>query len=156
MQATDRGAEPQLRPALATWSLAISLGLSFCISKNRGWPQLNNNDALTPSTSCWSINAALSKNSALSSPKCGFPPKLSHCNNEFLLSEYTNVVYLILKALSWGPGQVAQLVGASSPTPKGCGFDPWPGHIWEATDGCFLHVDDSLSLPAKINKHILR
>ena len=28
-----------------------------------------------------------------------------------------------------GPGPVAQLVGASSRTPKGCRFDPGSGHI---------------------------
>ena len=30
-----------------------------------------------------------------------------------------------------GPGQVARLVGALSCTVKGCGFNPWLGHIWE-------------------------
>ena len=30
-------------------------------------------------------------------------------------------------------GQVAQLVGVSSHTPKCCGFDPWSGYIQEAT-----------------------
>ena len=28
------------------------------------------------------------------------------------------------------PDQVAQLVGALSRTPIGCGFDPWSRHIW--------------------------
>ena len=45
------------------------------------------------------------------------------------------------------PGQVPQLAGVLSWTPKGCRFDPWSGHVWKATDWCF-----SLS---KINKHIL-
>ena len=33
------------------------------------------------------------------------------------------------KNLSFCPGQVAQLVGTSSHTPKGCRFDSWSGHI---------------------------
>ena len=61
------------------------------------------------------------------------------------------------------PGQVAQLVGASSCTAKGlcsipsqgtylhCGFDPQLGHVQEATDGCF----SLSSLPSKINKYNL-
>ena len=31
-------------------------------------------------------------------------------------------------------GQVAQVVGASFSTPKGCRFDPWSGRVWEAAD----------------------
>ena len=55
---------------------------------------------------------------------------------------------MTLKAMSC-PGQVAQLVEASSHTPKGCGFhppsghiprlqvDPRLGHVQEATDQRF-------------------
>ena len=55
----------------------------------------------------------------------------------------------LLKKVYMHPGWVAQLVGASSCTPAccwfnssqgaylGCRFDPWSGHIWEATDQCF-------------------
>ena len=34
------------------------------------------------------------------------------------------------------PGRVAQLVGASACAPKGHGFDPWSGHVWETANGC--------------------
>ena len=59
---------------------------------------------------------------------------------EYLNSRYSNC-----------PGQVAQFVGASSHTPKGCGFNSQPGHIpklevqspvWAHTEGnqsMFLH-----------------
>ena len=39
-------------------------------------------------------------------------------------------------------------VGLEYHTPKGCGFDPWLGCVWEATD-CFsvpLPLPSSLSL----------
>lgn len=35
------------------------------------------------------------------------------------------------------PGQVPQLVGISSHAPKGCGFNPQSGDLWEATERCF-------------------
>ena len=34
----------------------------------------------------------------------------------------------------------------SQGTYLGCGFHPWLGHIWEATDRCFLHRCLSVSL----------
>ena len=64
-------------------------------------------------------------------------------------------------------GQVTQLFGPLSHTPKGCGVDPWSGHIlrlWVQsplgvyTGGnkfMFSHISLSLSL-SKINKYILR
>ena len=71
---------------------------------------------------------------------------------------------------------VANLVGVSSyvhqkalglissqDTYLGCQFDPWSGHIGEATNGWFSHINVSLSFPPpplllflKINKYILR
>ena len=58
-------------------------------------------------------------------------------------------------------GWVAQLVGASSHTPKGCGFnswsgylgcalDPWSGHIQEATYWCFSLISVFLFLSLSI------
>ena len=45
-------------------------------------------------------------------------------------------------------GQLAQLVGALSHTPKGCVFDPQLGCVQEATDGSmFLSFSLSFSLP---------
>ena len=66
-----------------------------------------------------------------------------------------------------GPGRVALLVGASTRTPKGCGFNSWSrymprvwvrsllGQIQEATDWwMFLsHIDVSFSV-SEINIHI--
>ena len=54
-------------------------------------------------------------------------------------------------------GWVAQLVRALSCTPKGCRFSPRSGHLLEATDPCFSHIDVSLSLllSPKINKHVI-
>ena len=46
---------------------------------------------------------------------------------------------------------MAQLVGASSCAPKGCGFDPQSGDVQEATDQCFSHIDISLSQIKKKN-----
>ena len=70
------------------------------------------------------------------------------------------------------PGRGAQVVGASSPTPNDCGFDPQSGHlpglqvqslvgtIWKATDRCFSLTSMSLFLSSSsisnINEHILR
>ena len=53
------------------------------------------------------------------------------------------------------PGWVAQLVGAWSRMPKGCGFDPWTGHVREAIGWCFFlsHIDISFSLKS-INKSL--
>ena len=67
-----------------------------------------------------------------------------------------HAVFLI-KDLAPCPGQVAQLVRASSYTPKGYGFNPQPGRIyrlwiwsmiWAHTGGnqFFPHIDVSLSL----------
>ena len=39
------------------------------------------------------------------------------------------LIHWLLKSMSISTGQVAQLVGALSHTPKGCRFDPWSGHI---------------------------
>ena len=56
------------------------------------------------------------------------------------------------------PGQVAQLVGASSQTPKGCSsipsqgtclgcrWDPWLEHVQEANDQCFSFTSMFVSL----------
>ena len=61
----------------------------------------------------------------------------------------TSVPMRMYKTFLHCPGQVAQLVGASSPAQKGWGFDPQSGHIprlqvqslvrcvREATDQCF-------------------
>ena len=70
-----------------------------------------------------------------------------------------------LKSSKRSPVQVAQLVGASSRTPKGCGFDSQSGHIPRlqvqspvtvSTAGCrsmFLsHIHVSLSLPSSFSK----
>ena len=62
-----------------------------------------------------------------------------------------------------GAGRVAQLIGASSYTSKGCSFNPWSGHIpglWVWSPMLLSHTDVSLSLSSpsslsKINKHIL-
>ena len=56
-----------------------------------------------------------------------------------LISNDTFEYYSSLKnkAKHWGPGQVAQLVGASSCIPKCHVFDPWSGRIQESTDLCF-------------------
>lgn len=43
------------------------------------------------------------------------------------------------------PVQVVQSVGASSRTPKGCGFDPWPGYVREAASRCFSPPSSSFS-----------
>ena len=60
------------------------------------------------------------------------------------------------------PGWVAQLVGTSSCTPKGCRFDflsghilgcrldPWSGHMWEAANWCFSHQGFFLSVPLSV------
>ena len=48
---------------------------------------------------------------------------------------------------------MAQLVGAPSCTPTGCGFDPRAGRVQEATNWCFSHQCFSL-FQKKINKHI--
>ena len=48
------------------------------------------------------------------------------------------------------PGRAAQILGTSSCTPKGCGFDPWSGHVWEATDVSLLHQCFSLPLPISL------
>ena len=68
----------------------------------------------------------------------------------------------------WGPGRIAKWVGAPSPTPKSCGFDPCLRCVWEATNWCFfshwcfsLFLSHSLSLSlflslSKINKHVLK
>ena len=75
---------------------------------------------------------------------------------------------------SSSPGQVAQLVGASSCTPKGCGFKSWSGHIArlrvqspvgactrgnQLTFLSHIYVSLSLSLPStvsRISEHTLR
>ena len=44
---------------------------------------------------------------------------------------------------------VAQWVGASSPTPKGCRFNPWSGRIQEAASPCFSLTLMFLSLSLK-------
>ena len=36
-----------------------------------------------------------------------------------------------------GPWLVSQLGGMPSCAPKGCGFDPWLGHMWETPYWCF-------------------
>ena len=46
------------------------------------------------------------------------------------------IVLLIKNQTPPWPG--GSVVGASSLTPKGCGFDPRSGHEWEATERCFL------------------
>ena len=48
------------------------------------------------------------------------------------------------------PGRVVQLQGALSHTPKGCGFSPVLGCVWEATDGCFPLTWMFLSLSLKL------
>ena len=53
-----------------------------------------------------------------------------------MLFSLTNL--LIIEITAFFPGWVAQLVGASSPTPKGCRFDPCG--VREATNGCFSHT----------------
>ena len=61
--------------------------------------------------------------------------------------------------------QEAQLVGSSSRTPKGCGIDPWSGHIPKLWVRSLVRVPTegnwsmflSFSLPlSQINKYILR
>ena len=47
------------------------------------------------------------------------------------------------------PGGVAQLVGPSSHTPKGCRFDSWSGHGQEATGRCFSLT--SMFLPLSLS-----
>ena len=44
------------------------------------------------------------------------------------------------------PGRVAQLVGESSCTPKGCRFDSQSGHLREATGQFLSHIGDSICL----------
>ena len=45
------------------------------------------------------------------------------------------------------------------PTPRGCGFDIWSGHVQEATDRCFSlpppQLPSLLSSLSKISKHVL-
>ena len=73
----------------------------------------------------------------------------------------------VLKGNVHCPGQVAQLVGAPSRTPKvetflpiqgtylGCGFNSHLGHVWEATDRCLsLSLSLSLSPPCPSLKSI--
>ena len=63
-------------------------------------------------------------------------------------------IFYFKKILSGFPGQVAQLVGASSHAPKGYRFNPQSQHIREATNQCFA---PSLPLSLdQINKHVLR
>ena len=50
-----------------------------------------------------------------------------------------------------GPGQVAQCVGASSHTPKGCRFDSQSGHLQEATDECFFLTSMFLSTSSSLH-----
>ena len=63
------------------------------------------------------------------------------CSEALSLFSYCAFVFLIL-ALCWygtgiiysngkidSPGWATQLIGASSPTPKGCRFDSWSGNI---------------------------
>ena len=66
------------------------------------------------------------------------------CPNGDIRWKKADFTRLFLKSKK-SPGQVAQLFGALSHTPKGCGFDSWSGHklgcrfdprsgcIWEAT-----------------------
>ena len=57
----------------------------------------------------------------------------------------------------YSPGQMAQLFGVLSYTPKCCGFNPQLGHMQEATNQCFsINVSLSLSpfLSQKINRNI--
>lgn len=42
---------------------------------------------------------------------------------------------------------MAQLAGALSCRPKGCGLNPWSGHVRETTDQCLSRSDAILSLP---------
>lgn len=49
---------------------------------------------------------------------------------------------------------VTQLVGASSCTPKGGGFDPWLGHVQEKTDWCFTLIFLSLSPPLSLTSYL--
>lgn len=49
------------------------------------------------------------------------------------------------------PWQVAQLGGASSPLPKGCGFDSQLGRLCEAADQCF-----SLPFPLALKDQFLK
>ena len=57
-----------------------------------------------------------------------------------------------IKKQRHSPGQMAQLLGASSHTPKGWGFDPWLGRLLEATDGCFSFTLTFLSLPTPLSQ----
>ena len=52
---------------------------------------------------------------------------------------------------------LAQLVGASSHMPKGCGFDPLLGCLWEATNWSFslcLSLSPSISLSPRLYKFL--
>ena len=71
------------------------------------------------------------------------------CILEFLLPLNCSLIFFGCLKITLNIGQVAQLVGVSSHTPKGCGFKSQSGHIsrllgdlWsrfiqEATDWCF-------------------
>ena len=77
------------------------------------------------------------------------------------------LISIIWKSLQ-DPGHVAQSVGVSSHTPKGCrfdsrsghilgcGLDPWLGHLWEATNQCFSHTSMFLSLSFSLSKSNLK
>ena len=47
-------------------------------------------------------------------------------------------------------GWVAQLVGASSRTPRGYWFDPWLECVWEATHQCFSLISMFPSTPSSL------
>ena len=50
------------------------------------------------------------------------------------------------KRHNWALASVAQLVGASSHTPKGRMFDPWWGHIWGASNPSMFPLHLCLSV----------
>ena len=56
-------------------------------------------------------------------------------SDESMVLKYPFYIYMKIQHLEkyFGPGQVAQLVGASSQCTEGCGFDPCSQHMQEST-----------------------
>ena len=51
-----------------------------------------------------------------------------------MLKSISYIHSLLFQEIVACPGQVAQLVGVSTHAPKGWGFHPLLGYVWEATD----------------------
>ena len=70
----------------------------------------------------------------------------SYIYGVLIIAVMTPVSMIKINIVCLSPGQVAQLVGASSHAPKGGGFDLWSGHIGEAIDGCLSLISLSMFL----------